>query len=101
MLTDIFAERYATRQLWDGIREEERRLLVQAIKLVSRQVLVYYKDGNPQPGAEARWNAIHDKLAVELGLSSLSPKAYSYISVHNGVLHTSAGLNSIHTVCEQ
>jgi len=75
MLTDIFAYRYANRELWSGWTEAENKLLVQCFRLVSEQVLPYSNaEGKPIESARTAWQQIHDRLSMELGLEYLSPQ---------------------------
>lgn len=77
MLTDIFAERYAEVLIWDTYGEPERKLLVQAFRIVSEQLFPFWTvEGNEDPKAKAIWNLIHNRLSMELGLQQLSPLGY-------------------------
>ncbi len=77
MLTDIFARRYSTVPIWQAFGEAERRLLVQAFRIVSEQLFSYWTaDGKERDGARAAWTSIHDRLTMELGLTELSARGY-------------------------
>ena len=77
MLTDIFAERYATTPIWREFGDKESRLLVQAFRIVSEQLCRYFgEDGKEDPVAKAQWKSMHDRLSMELGLHQLSPLGY-------------------------
>lgn len=76
MLTEIFAKRYATVTTWQGFGEPERRLLVQAFRIVSEQLFPYWIDGKERTDAKATWKSMHDRLSMELGLNELSPRGY-------------------------
>lgn len=77
VLTDIFAARYAAVSIWPNYGEPERRLLVQAFRIVKEQIFPYWTDeGKERQGAAVTWTAIHDKLAMELGLNELSARGY-------------------------
>ena len=79
MLTDIFSNRYADVILWETFEEKDGRFLVQAFRIVSEQLYPYWTDeGNERFLAKAQWQAIHDKLSMELGLQELSPRTYLY-----------------------
>lgn len=80
MLTDIFAYRYEDTPIWQTFGEDERRLLVQALKIVSEQLYPYWKGGKEDPVNKGKWSAFHDKLAMELGLQELSPRVYWFDS---------------------
>lgn len=77
MLTDIFAERYATVPIWQNYGEGERRLLVQAFRIVSEQLFPYWThDGKARDGAKATWKSMHDRLSMELGVQELAARGY-------------------------
>ena len=100
MLTDIFADRYSTVELWNSVGEPEQRLLVQAYRILSEQICHYYVDGNEDAHGKAFWTDIHNRLSMELGLKSLSPLAYAYQSTFNGTPQTVTGTWPINKVCE-
>ena len=100
MLTDIFSNRHASIKLFPSFEERHRRLLVQSFKLLDAHVRPFYFKGNTNPDAEAFWKNVHDRMAMELGLKSLSPLAYAYQASHLGVSRTQTGVWPINTVCE-
>jgi hypothetical protein len=100
MLTDIFADRYASIPMWDSFGEADRRFLVQGFRIVSEQLFPYWIDGKENPNTKAKWSIIHDKLTMELGLKELSPKYYSYQYSWNGKQFTQSGAWSLDKVCE-
>lgn len=101
MLTDIFAFRYANKQIWKEFTKREKRLLGQTFSIIGEQLAPYYDyQGMESPAGKAFWKDIHDRLAVELGLKSLWETAYSYQSVHAGKPTTISGLWPIITMCE-
>lgn len=74
MLTDIFAERYATVPIWQAFGDAKRKLLMQAFRIVSDQLFPYWThDGKEREGAKATWKSMHDRLTMELGVDQLSP----------------------------
>lgn len=78
MLTDIFLNRYADVVLWEIFEEKDRRFLVQAFRIVSEQLYPYWTvEGKESAWAKGNWEAIHDKLSMELGLEELSARAFS------------------------
>ncbi|CCD94654.1 conserved hypothetical protein [Bradyrhizobium sp. ORS 375] len=77
MLTDIFAHRYLQPVVWDYFTEESRRLITQGYQLLN-QICPYYIGGHEDIIGRARWQAMHDSLARELGLQELSPSAWGY-----------------------
>ena len=68
MLTDIFAERYASRVLWENFTETESKLLVQCFRIVEEQLIPYWVSGKESPTAKAQWKSLHDRLSMELAL---------------------------------
>jgi hypothetical protein len=101
MLTDIFSNRYAGVTLWETFEEKDRRFLVQAFRIVSEQLYPYWTvAGDENPSAKARWQMIHDKLSMELGLEALSATAYSYTTTLFGKTSTQVGLHNVMNVCK-
>ena len=100
MLTDIFADRYVSIPMWETFGEIDERFLVQGFRIVSEQLYPFYVGGNKSKQAETRWIAIHDKLSMELGLTQLAPKAYSYQGVWNGKPHTYSGVWEMDKICK-
>lgn len=86
--------------MWTTFEDGEKKLLVQAFRIVSEQLYPFYVGGNKSKQAETRWIAIHDKLSMELGLTQLAPKAYSYQGVWNGKPHTYSGVREMDKICE-
>lgn len=100
MLTDIFADRYLNRVIWNQLTAAEAKLLTQCFALVSEDVIPYYVNGKESERAKGQWQSIHDRLSRELGVSELSKRWYSYQTVHMGKPHTMTGQWSIHQVCK-
>lgn len=84
MLTDIFATRYEERVIWTGFSEKERRFNVQMAKLITEQLFPYWVGGNENSDAKASLTAVHDRVAMELGLDALSPRSAVYNRTVNG-----------------
>ena len=63
-LTDIFARRYKDTVLWERFGENERRLLVQAFRIVSEQLFYHIEHG--------LWDQFNGTLSMELGVNNLS-----------------------------
>lgn len=101
MLTDIFADRYSTVELWNAVGEPERRLLVQVYRILPEQICPYWVDEKETARGKAFWTDIHSRLSMELGLKSLSPLAYSYQRTWNGKAQTVTGTRTINVVCEK
>lgn len=77
MLIEVFAKRFAAVPLWREFGEPERRLLVQAFRIVKEQMLPFWTDdGKERAGAKERWTSVHNRLAMELGLNQLSARGY-------------------------
>ncbi|WP_323808888.1 AbiJ-NTD4 domain-containing protein [Zeimonas arvi] len=78
MLTDIFANRYAGRRIWNTFGAAERALLVQCFRNVAEQVMPYWHQGKPNESTKKLWDSVERRLSMELGLEELSPRAYGY-----------------------
>lgn len=73
MLTDIFANRYADRPIWQWIKDSDKKLLVQGFQLVSEELFSLSKDIPPDKTNKNAWYSLHSRLCREFGLESLSP----------------------------
>lgn len=101
MLTDIFAERYVKRILWEQCTETETKLLTQCFRIIAEQLIPYYDaGGNVIDPAKVKWKSLHDRLSMELGVEELSRRYYSYQTTMMGKAHTSSGLLTMNTVCK-
>lgn len=101
MLTDIFAFRYGKRKIWASFGKTEKRLIVQTFSIINEQLFPYYQhDGSENPTGKAAWNDIQKRLAVELGLISLSPLTYSYSNTWAGKETKRTAFWPMHKVCE-
>lgn len=100
MLTDIFADRYANRPLWQHYTQAEAKLLTQCFRNVAEQVLPYWLNGKENETNKAKWKALHDKLSMELGVSELAPTYYSYRAEYMGKPHTNSGFYTMDVVCK-
>lgn len=100
MLTDIFAERYSSRVLWEAYTEAESKLLIQCFRIVAEQLIPYWDDGKENPIAKAKWKSLHDRLSMELGRDELAPKYYSFQTTSNGKPNTQSGFWSYDKVCK-
>lgn len=102
MLTDIFAERYSSVELWKSFGELERRLLVQGYRILIEKICPYYTaDGNESERGKAFWTDIHSRLSMELGLKSLSGVYYSYQTTKHGKSYTYSGFWTFAYVCKE
>lgn len=100
MLTDIFADRYAKRVLWEQYTPTEAKLLMQCFRNVAEQVLPYWLNGKESETNKPKWKSLHDKLSMELGLDALAPTSYSYRAEHMGKAHTVSGFYTMDAVCK-
>lgn len=100
MLTDIFAERYSYRVLWEAYTEAESKLLVQCFRIVAEQLIPYWVNGEESDTAKAEWTLLHDHLSMELGLDELGPRYYSYQTTWMGKPYTQSGFWTYDKVCK-
>lgn len=100
MLIDIFARRYQGVQLRDSFEERDRRLLVQAFRILAEDLYPYYSGGKESSTGVAFWTNIQAQLSRELGLKELSARYYSYTTKWNGKDHQNTGTWSLLKVCE-
>lgn len=100
MLTDIFAERYSRRVLWEQHTEAESKLLTQCFRIVAEQLIPYWIDGKASATAKAKWTSLHDRLGMELGVDELAPKYYSYQTTMMGKPYTQSGFWTLDKVCK-
>jgi hypothetical protein len=100
MLTDIFAERYSDRLIWDSFTEAESKLLVQCFRIVAEQLIPYWTLGKEDHVAKAKWISLHDRLSMELGLHELSPRYFSYQTNWMGKQSTQSGFLSYDRACK-
>lgn len=101
MLTDIFLNRYANVPLWTKFREQDRRFLVQAFRIIEEQVYPYYEGKKISEFAKGKWKTIHDLLSMEIGLKELSKRYYSLERTFSGKKTTYSGHFEWNTVCEK
>jgi hypothetical protein len=101
MLTDIFARRYESRQLFSAVGPRELALFVQAYRLIDEQIFPYYSsEKKVNDKSKAAWTTLHDRLSMEIGLKELSPRYYSYQGEWMGKPHTYSGWYDMNRVCE-
>jgi hypothetical protein len=100
MLTDIFAQRYASRVLWETFTETESKLLVQCFRIVAEQLIPYWVNGKESDTAKKQWTSLHDRLSMELGLDELAPRYYSYPTTWMGQPSTQPGFFTYNMVCK-
>ena len=102
MLTDIFAYRYLTSNIWQTFSEVEKRLLNQLFGVV-RDVLPYYdSNGKVIETNKVKWKSLHDRLSRELGVDELSSRYYSLTNKkHLGQSVPVSGFFSWDYACER
>ena len=102
MLTDIFAYRYSTSNIWQTFSEVEKRLLNQLFGVV-RDVLPYYdSNGKVIETNKVKWKSLHDRLSRELGVDELSSRYYSLTNKkHLGQSVPVSGFFSWDYACEK
>lgn len=101
MLTDIFAFRYAGKEIWESFGNREKRLLVQAFSIVKEMAPSYYDyQGKESAAGKAYWKNLHDRIAVELGLQNLSPTAFGYQQTWQGKVSSYTHSYTWLAVCE-
>jgi hypothetical protein len=60
----------------------------------------YYVNGNESEPAKLRWQTLHDRLSMELGVAELAPKYYSYQTMHMGKPHNMSGSWTVNQICK-
>lgn len=70
MLTDIFANRYIGRRLFEEFNDAERRLIVQTFRLATEQL--------NETSPSIFWADLHNRLTMELGLERLAAPVRKY-----------------------
>jgi hypothetical protein len=100
MLTDVFADRYAKRVLWEQYTETEARLLTQCFRIIAEQLIPYWFNGKESDTAKVKWKSLHDRLSMELGLDELAPRYYSFQTTMMGKSYTQSGFWTMDKVCK-
>jgi hypothetical protein len=100
MLTDIFSERYISREIWINFTEDESKLLVQCFRIVAEQVIPYWVNGKESNNAKEQWKSLHDRLSMVLGLNELAPKYFSYQTTYMGKPFTQTGTYTYDRICK-
>lgn len=101
MLTDIFADRYAKRVFWQAWTEADAKLLMQCYRIIAEQVMPCWVDGKESPTAKVKWQSVHDRLSMELGLDQLAPRFYSYPTSMGGRSYTQTVTKTMDSVCKE
>lgn len=100
MLLDIFARRYATAPLRDSFEDRDRRLLVQAFRILKEDIFPYYHEGKENPACVAIWTKLESGLSRELGQKELSQHWMSYTTKLNGQDKVQTFKYDLVSVCE-
>ena len=100
MLTDIFADRYLKRPIWEQYTEVEGKLLTQCFKIVAEQIFPYWINGKESATAKEKWTSLHNRLSMELGIDELGPQCYSYKATLMGNQHTQVRFWTMDQVCK-
>jgi hypothetical protein len=92
VLTDIFADRYDGIAFFPVVGAAEQKLLVQGFRIIAEQLFPYYDtEGKARPDNKAVYELINRRLSMELGLTDISPRFYSYQQTFNGQVTTLSG----------
>ena len=84
MITDIFSRRYRDVLIREYFDLDAKRLLFQGFHIICTQLFPDYskKDGErSNPTARDLWEGLHNQLALEIGLDSLSPPFHPHTSI--------------------
>lgn len=101
MLVDIFARRYEGIQLRNAFDDRDRRLLVQAFRILSEDMYRYYDHtGKESSAGVAFWTTLHSRLSRELGVKELSPQWFSYPTQWQGKTTNQVAKHPLVRVCE-
>jgi AbiJ N-terminal domain 4 len=100
MLTDAFVYRYQNTCLRDEFTPQDQALLMQGFRLCFEQVFPFWVDGKENSISNSALRSVHDQLTMELGLSELSPKYYSYQTTWNGSPHMMTGTRTLDSICK-
>lgn len=92
VLTDIFADRYASAVIFSSYGAAEQKLLVQAFRMVEEQLFPYFDhQGKERADSKATYELLNQRLSMELGRTEISSKHYSYQTSFNGQATTQWG----------
>lgn len=100
MLIDIFSRRYETSALRDTFEERDRRLLLQAFRILSEDVHPTFRAGKNDEQSEAYWRSLHDGLSREFGLLELAPEWFFTTHKYNGNDVRNAHKNTSQARCQ-
>tara|TARA_R110000751_G_scaffold71441_9_gene144876 strand:- start:1994 stop:3055 length:1062 start_codon:yes stop_codon:yes gene_type:complete len=101
MITEIFARRYASVELRTQYFQEDRMHCSQLWTMLSSGLLWdAYLNETISNKAEAAFKAVHDVLALELGVEYLSDRWWFRTIEHNGNKNTQAHTNSYSIICK-
>lgn len=100
MLVDIFARRYETTEIRETFEQRDKRLLVQAFRIISEDIYPYYQNGKEDQKAVSFWSKLHNQLSRELGVKELSPLYSTYTTQWGGKDSIQVSKNTFAGVCE-
>lgn len=91
MLTDIFAERYKDRTIWNSVDSVETALLTQCFRVIAEQVMpLTFDNGKVCQEHLQIWKRIDRNLSMELGIECLNNAAFrNHSSTSANVLESS------------
>ncbi|MEM1173292.1 MAG: hypothetical protein AAGI27_00645 [Pseudomonadota bacterium] len=101
MLTDIFAFRYVDVPMWDAFTARDRRLIIQAWRLVNEDIFPMGYQDKETDATNARWKSLNDKLSTELGLKELAKRHDGYYREYLGNRNWVNFTRSWRMMCEQ
>lgn len=78
MLTDVFFRRYKGTPLFTSFKEPHRVAMAQTAKIIVDQLFPFHVAGKENEFAKKNLQRIHDALAMEIGVDTLSNEWYQY-----------------------
>lgn len=101
MLIDIFSRRYEDKPLCDNFEQRDKRLLIQAFRILAEHIQPYYnKDGKEDSIGVAFWTGLNSNLSRELGMQELSKAWFSYTTKWSGSDTVQTTKHTTLKVCE-
>jgi hypothetical protein len=101
MLTDVFFRRYASRPMFQNVGKKESTFFVQSFRIINEQIWRYYgSDGKVDESVKAIWTDIHDRVSMEIGIKSLSPRFFPNQTLYMGNPVTNWTAFQMNTVVE-
>jgi hypothetical protein len=101
MLTDVFFRRYANRPMFQNVGQKERAFFVQSFRIINEQIWRYCgSDRKVDESVKAIWTDIHDRVSMEIGIKSLSPRFFPNQTLYMGNPVTNRTAFQMNTVVE-